>query len=137
MLPLPFILVAMFVGLLASSIIPYARKFYEGKIESFDLKYLHHLVIAGSWEFIASLMVYSQWEQPSLSGDSELLMNAIILVLAAAYGYGGLAMQKDIEKAINSIITATNNKTSKTTVTVTATSTTASRPRVIPKKVSR
>ncbi len=93
------VLLVMYIGLFASVYIPYRRKKAEGKIETFDLKFLQHAMVTAAWEFIAGLTLYLGWNPPS-----DFLLNDIaILIVAFAFGYGGLEGQKQTEKVIRLI----------------------------------
>lgn len=91
----------MYIGLLASVIIPYKRKKAENKIDVFDPKFWKHAIVTAVWEFIAGLTLYLGWNPPA----EFLLYDVAILVIAFSLGYGGLEGQKQAEKVIRLLIT--------------------------------
>lgn len=95
MVDLLVVLLVMYIGLFASMILPYGRKRKQGKIEQFDIKFLYHTAVAALWEFVAGFTLYLAWT-PSPSILSEIG----ILVIAFAFGYGGLEGQKQAEKIV-------------------------------------
>lgn len=82
------------LGVALSVAIPYFRKLYEGKIESFDYKYLKQAVFAGIWSNAVSFQLWLDWEQP----DGISMVFAFIL--AMAFGYGGKDAQDQVYKYI-------------------------------------
>lgn len=100
MVDLLAILFVMYIGLIASVIVPYKRKKAEGKIKVFDLKFLWHAIVTAFWEFIAGLTLYIGWNPPA-----DLLISDIaILVVAFTFGYGGLEGQKQLEKVLRPLL---------------------------------
>lgn len=95
MVDLLVILLVMYIGLLASMILPYKRKKAEAKIEKFDLKFLIHTAVAAFWEFVAGFTLYLGWNPPG-----NLFNDVAILVVAFGFGYGGLEGQKQAEKTV-------------------------------------
>jgi len=100
MVDLLVILLVMYVGLIASIIVPYKRKKAEGKIEIFDLKFLWHAIVTAFWEFIAGITLYLGWNPPA----DLLISDVAILVVAFAFGYGGLEGQKQLEKVLRLLL---------------------------------
>jgi len=88
----------MFLGLLASFLVPYYRKLKEEKITSLDWKYVVHLIGTAIWQFFLGFPVYTAWEAP------DILNTGFILVLAFAFGYGGSALQKELEKVFHLLL---------------------------------
>lgn len=91
-----FTLLAILLGTLASILIPYFRKLYEGKIEKFDWKYFWHLVVSTIWEFLLAITLYMDWQPPT-----GFVNDIIILILAFCFGFGGTDFQKTIEKVFS------------------------------------
>ena len=89
------VLLTMYIGLLASMIIPYFRKKKEAKITEFDLKFLWHTIGAAFWEFIAGIVIFASWNPPD-----DLISEGIVLLLAFTFGYGGLEAQKQLENKV-------------------------------------
>lgn len=100
MVDLLVILLVMYIGLVASVIIPYKRKKAENKIDKFNLKYLWHAIVTAFWEFIAGFTLYLGWNPPS----SLLFSDVAILIVAFAFGYGGLEGQKQTEKILRLVL---------------------------------
>lgn len=99
MVDLLVLMFVMYLGLLASMIVPYKRKKAEGKVEKFNLKFLIHTATAAFWEFIAGLTLYLGWNPPG-----DLVNDVVILIVAFGFGYGGLEGQKQIEKIVRLIL---------------------------------
>ncbi len=87
-------ILGILIGNALSVIIPYFRKLNEGKIESFDIKYLYHAVSAAVWQSVISIPLWVEWESPS--GVSWLLA----FVVAIAFGFGGKNFQEQVYKYI-------------------------------------
>lgn len=100
MIDLLVMLLAIYIGLIASVIVPYKRKKIEDKVKKFDLKYLWHAVVTASWEFITGLVLYLGWNPPS----GLLFSDIAILIVAFAFGYGGLEGQKQAEKILRLVL---------------------------------
>jgi len=85
----------MYLGLFANFLLPYLRKIHEGSIDKLDPKYLWHLAITASWQFVIMFPIYTQWTVPTgFVGDLA------IMILVIAFGFGGPGMQKEAEKYI-------------------------------------
>ena len=87
-------ILGILIGNALSVIIPYFRKLSEGKIESFDIKYLYHAVSSVVWQSIISIPLWIGWESPS--GISWLLA----FILAIAFGFGGKDLQEQVYKYV-------------------------------------
>ena len=93
------IMLVMYIGLLASVIVPYFRKKKETKITAFDMKFLWHSIGAAVWEFLAAITLYASWNPPE-----DLISEGVVLLLAFIFGYGGLEAQKQAEKVLRVLL---------------------------------
>ena len=84
-------ILGILIGNALSVIIPYFRKLSEGKIESFDIKYLYHAISSVVWQSVISIPLWIEWESPS--GISWLAF-----VLAIVFGFGGKNFQEQVYK---------------------------------------
>lgn len=88
-------IVGIILGNVLSVVIPYFRKLAEGKISTFDIKYLYHAIVSVLWQTVISLPLWIGWESPE--GISWLLT----FILAVAFGFGGKDLQVQIMKYLN------------------------------------
>ena len=106
MVDLLVIMMVMYIGLLASVIVPYKRKKAEDKVDLFDPKFWKHAIVTAAWEFIAGITLYLGWNPPS-----EFILNDVaILIVAFTFGYGGLEGQKQAEKVLRLILNWYGNR---------------------------
>ena len=82
------------LGNALSVIIPYFRKLSEGKVTSFDIKYVYHSIVSFFWQSVLTFPLWVEWGIPN--GFSQ----GYAFVLAIAFGFGGESMQIQILKYI-------------------------------------
>ncbi len=92
----PSIILVMLLGNIVGTIVPYLRKLSEGKVTSFDYKYIGHLVGASLWQFILTVPLLSVWSNPS--GFEDVLS---VHILAFFFGLGGYKAQLEATKYIS------------------------------------
>lgn len=69
------------IGCLIITIIPYARKKYDGTIDQFNVEYAVTMIIAFVVSVLASLFIYQGTGVPALSDDFRVFIEGVKLGL--------------------------------------------------------
>ena len=87
-------IIAILFGIALSVAIPYFRKLAEGKITSFDYKYLYTAIGTAIWQELLMARALIDWEAP------EGVTLFLALIMAVTFGYGGIPLQEQAYKYI-------------------------------------
>ena len=102
---------AVLLGMLGATFVPYVRKRLQKKISGFDPKYMAHMLFTVIWQFvIVSLPVTLAWEttideflRGVLPPAGMVIVDGAVLLCAFAFGYGGNELQKEFENNIRAL----------------------------------
>lgn len=80
-------LLGIFLGVFARTSLPFFRKLYQGKINSFRIKYLYQAIGAFFLSLIFSFLIFPQYP---LRADSSMnwLVNLKFFCISFAFGFG-------------------------------------------------
>jgi hypothetical protein len=96
---LVIISVCILVGVLANSLLPFARKLIANDLalNDFQLKYVISIVTSAVWTWILGTGIYIGFAPPDLPSE------ALVYLVAFVYGWGGEDAQKEVVRVINTI----------------------------------
>jgi hypothetical protein len=80
-------LFGIFSGVLCRTILPFLRKLYQGKIKSFNKKYLYQGIGAFFLSLIFSFLILPQYSLET-KGEVDLVNSLKLFCVAFAFGFG-------------------------------------------------
>jgi hypothetical protein len=79
----------LLLGILARTLLPWLRKVKEGKIRSFNRRYIYSALVSAAIGFFLTLTVFPRFEAAAGQGFEELFK---LFCLAFGFGYGSNAL---------------------------------------------